>query len=177
MRKNHTNKKPSQKGRTVTFRRRCIVWREVIGMMVISAGRPKAVAWVRGEEGLRGSVTFYSIPDGTLVTAELQGLPERETGFFGFHIHEGGDCGGADFGNTKGHLNPQGLPHPRHMGDLPPLLEMPGGRAFLAVKTGRFQPEDVIGRTVVIHDSPDNFHTQPSGNSGKKVGCGVIRRI
>lgn len=146
-------------------------------MMVISAGRPRAVAWVRGDNGLRGSVTFYPVPGGTLVTAELQGLPKSEAGFFGFHIHEGEGCGGVDFGDTKGHLNPEGLPHSRHAGDLPPLLEMPEGRAFLAVKTGRFRPEDVIGRTVVVHNDPDDFHSQPSGNSGKKIGCGVIRRI
>ncbi len=145
-------------------------------MMVISAGRPQAVAWVRGENGLRGSVTFYPVPGGTLVTAELQGLPETESGFFGFHIHEGSGCGGKDYGETGGHLNPQGRPHPQHMGDLPPLLEN-RGKGFLAVKTGRFRPEDVIGRTVVIHNGPDDFHTQPAGNAGKKIGCGVIRRI
>lgn len=144
--------------------------------MVISAGRPRAVAWVRGEKGLRGSVTFYPVPGGTLVTAEIQGLPGSKTGFFGFHIHEGADCGGKNFEETGGHLNPQGKPHPQHMGDLPPLLEN-RGRAFLAVKTGRFRPEDVIGRTVVIHSDPDDFHTQPSGNAGKKIACGVIRRI
>ena len=84
-----------------------IGWHEVMGMMVISAGRPQAVAWVRGENGLRGSVTFYPVPGGTLVTAELQGLPKSEAGFFGFHIHEGEGCGGVDFGDTKGHLNPE----------------------------------------------------------------------
>lgn len=144
--------------------------------MVISAGRPRAVAWVRGEGELRGSVTFYPVPEGTLVTAEIEGLPESETGFFGFHIHEGESCGGPEFEATKGHWNPQGRPHPAHAGDLPPLLGNKG-RSFLAVKTGRFRPEDVVGRTVVIHSDPDDFHTQPSGNSGRKIGCGVIRRI
>lgn len=144
--------------------------------MMISAGRPRAVAWVRGENGVRGSVTFYPVAGGTLVTAEIQGLPESESGFFGFHIHEGGRCEGKDFAETGGHLNPQGKIHPQHMGDLPPLLGN-RGRSFLAVKTGRFRPEDVIGRTVVIHSDSDDFHTQPSGNAGKKMACGVIRRI
>lgn len=144
--------------------------------MLISAGRPQAVAWVRGENGLRGSVTFYPIPGGTLVSAEIEGLPGNDTGFFGFHIHAGENCGGEGFSDTGGHLNPQGNPHPRHMGDLPPLLSG-RGRAFLAVKTDRFRPEDVIGRTVVIHGGADDFHTQPAGNAGEKIGCGVIRRI
>lgn len=145
-------------------------------MLVISAGRPQAVAWVRGEGGLRGSVTFYPVADGTLVSAEIRGLPKSETGFFGFHIHEGGGCGGEAFSDTGGHLNPLGLPHPQHMGDLPPLLAQ-NGKAFLAVKTGRFRPGDVVGRTVVIHEEPDDFHSQPAGNAGKKLACGVIRRI
>lgn len=144
--------------------------------MVISAGRPRAVAWVRGEKELRGSVTFYPVPEGTLVTAEIQGLPESETGFYGFHIHEGDSCVGPEFKATGGHWNPQNQPHPQHEGDLPPLLGNKG-KSFLAVKTGRFQPEDVVGKTVVIHGDPDDFHTQPSGNAGRKIGCGVIRRI
>lgn len=144
--------------------------------MVIQTGKPKAVAWVRGEGRLRGSVTFYPVHGGTLVAAEIFGLPQTAAGFFAFHIHEGGSCGGKDFADTGGHLNPGGKPHPEHMGDLPPLLAK-NGRAYLAVETGRFTPEDVIGHTVVIHMEPDDFHSQPAGNAGKKIACGVIRRI
>lgn len=160
----------------VTFPGSRIGWREVIGLMVISSGRPRAVAWVRGVHGLRGSVTFYSVPGGTLVTAEIEGLPKNGDGFFGFHIHEGNSCGGEEFSEIGGHWNPQDQKHPRHGGDLPPLLES-GGRAFLAVKTGRFRPEEVIGRTVVIHGGPDDFRSQPGGDAGEKIGCGVIRQI
>ena len=83
---------------------------------------------------------------------------------------------GAVFSDTGGHYNPGGREHPRHAGDLPPLLSM-AGRAFLAVETGRFTPCEVVGRTVVIHGSADDFHTQPAGNAGKKIACGVIRRV
>ena len=69
-----------------------------------------------------------------------------------------------------------GCPHPCHTGDLPPLLAW-DGRAFLIVRTGRFRLADVIGRTVVIHAMPDDFATQPSGHSGEKIACGVIRRV
>lgn len=146
--------------------------------MRIPSANPAAIACVRGGADapkLGGTVRFSAIPGGTLVTAEIEGLPENGTGFFGFHIHEGGSCGGTDFSDTGGHLNPDAREHPCHAGDLPPLLSM-GGHAFLAVETGRFTPCEVIGRTVVIHGSADDFYTQPAGNAGKKIACGVIRR-
>lgn len=123
---------------------------------------------------LHGTVKFFSRRDGTLVTAEICGLPESETGFFAFHIHEGGDCGGEGFSDTKGHYNPCNRDHPRHAGDLPPLLSC-SGRAELTVLTNRFSVCDIVGKTVVIHDQADDFHTQPSGNAGAKIACGVIR--
>lgn len=64
--------------------------------------------------------------------------------------------------------------HPKHAGDLPPLLACQGS-AYLSVKTDRFCVEDILGRTVVIHSDPDDFHSQPAGNAGKKIACGVIR--
>lgn len=146
--------------------------------MRIPSANPQAIACIRGAADapkLRGTVRFSAVPGGTLVTAEVTGLPENDTGFFAFHIHEGGDCGGTYFSDTGGHFNPEAQEHPRHAGDLPPLLSV-GGHAFLSVETGRFTPCEVIGRTVVIHGSADDFHTQPSGNAGKKIACGVIRR-
>ena len=136
-------------------------------------GFPRAVAEIQGSA--RGTVKFYPQSNGTLVVADISGLPESETGFFAFHIHEGGDCGGKGFSNTGNHYNPENVPHPRHAGDLPPLLSN-RGRASMAVVTGRFRVQDVIGRTVVIHSHPDDFHTQPSGGAGEKIACGVIRR-
>ena len=124
---------------------------------------------------LSGKVRFYQRNDGVLVVAEIHGLPDSETGFFAFHIHEGRDCGGAGFPNTGSHYDPFGREHPDHAGDLPPLLSA-DGTANLAVLTNRFALRDVIGRTVVIHGDPDDFKTQPSGNAGTKIACGVIRR-
>ena len=126
---------------------------------------------------LRGTVEFYARTDGTLVVAELQGLPQQtETGFWALHIHEGCSCLGADFSGTGGHFNPDNSPHPRHAGDLPPLLSV-CGKAYMAVLTGRFHPGEIIGKTVVIHSGPDDFSSQPAGNPGRKIGCGVIRRV
>ena len=133
---------------------------------------------VGGEEApqLSGCVRFYQEGGCVLIVAEISGLPkESETGFFGFHIHQGSECSGEGFSGTEGHYNPLGQGHPGHAGDLPPLLSCKGN-AYLFVKTGRFSVDEIIGRTVVIHSDPDDFRTQPAGNAGKKIACGVIQR-
>ena len=80
------------------------------------------------------------------------------------------------FPNTGNHYNPGNVPHPEHAGDLPPLLSN-NGYAWMVFYTGRVNAEDIIGRSVVIHSMRDDFTTQPSGNSGDKIGCGVIERM
>ncbi|MGM9659048.1 MAG: superoxide dismutase family protein [Faecousia sp.] len=139
---------------------------------------PKAIAKLRGGKDfpqLRGTVRFFQRSDGTMIEAEVEGLPQTQTGFFAFHIHAGGNCGGEDFSNSGSHFNPGGTAHPNHAGDLPPLLS-DHGKAYLKVLSGRFRVEEVIGKTVIIHSDPDDFHTQPAGNPGKKIACGVIQR-
>lgn len=143
--------------------------------MILPDSYAGAIADLRGgtaASGLRGKVRFYNMARGTLVVAEIFGLPG--SGFHGFHIHEGGSCGGEDFGETGNHYNPEGSEHPNHAGDLPPLLSN-DGEAFLAVLSERFRVEDVIGHTVVIHSGADDFRSQPGGDAGEKIGCGVIR--
>ena len=142
---------------------------------------PNAVAMVQGGElypDINGTVRFYDTAYGTVVFAEVLGLPlgeGREERIFGFHIHKGGSCRscGEAFSETGGHYDTSDSPHPYHSGDLPPLFGS-GGIAFLAFLTDRFNTEQIIGRTVVIHDGPDDFTTQPSGNSGLKIACGEI---
>jgi Cu-Zn family superoxide dismutase len=142
--------------------------------------RPVAVARISGGldvPQLSGYVQFYQEKGCVLVVARISGLPKvSESGFFGFHIHQGKDCSGADFSGTEGHYNPAQQMHPKHAGDLPPLLECDGD-AFLAVRTDRFSVNEILGRTIVIHSDPDDFRTQPAGNAGKKIACGVIRKI
>jgi copper/zinc superoxide dismutase (SODC) len=97
---------------------------------------------------------------------------------FGFHIHEGGACSGNSndwFADTLAHYNPGKCEHPYHAGDLPPLFGN-NGFALALFLTNRFRVEEIIGRTVIIHDRPDDFTTQPSGNSGVKIACGEIKR-
>ncbi len=145
-----------------------------------SNSRPNAIARINGANNapnLFGEVKFYQKPTSVLIEANISNLPKNsETGFFAFHIHEGDNCFGDDFANTGSHYNPEQTPHPRHAGDLPPLLFCQGG-AYLSVKTDRFRVDDIIGRTVVIHSGTDDFITQPAGNAGKKIACGVIRRV
>ena len=137
-----------------------------------------AIACIRGGNAypnLCGTVKFLPSKSGTLVVAEVSGLPATDTGFFAFHIHDGGNCSGLDFANTGSHYDPDRQDHPLHAGDLPPLLSC-RGFAYLEVMTDRFRIDDVIGRTVVIHSGPDDFKTQPAGSAGNKIACGVIRR-
>lgn len=131
---------------------------------------------------IKGEVWFYQALDGVLVVADIEGLPTStlrcNNSVLGFHIHEGGSCSGNasdPFFNVGQHYNSLNCPHPQHNGDLPPLFVV-NGFAFMAVLTDRFIIDEIIGKTVVIHSMPDNFTSQPSGNSGTKMACGEIKR-
>jgi len=140
---------------------------------------PDAAAQIAGGPNapqLRGYALFYQKHNYVLIEVHVTGLPTgNASGFFGLHIHEGGSCGGTAFAETGSHYNPSAAPHPSHVGDLPPLLLCNGG-AWLSVRTDRFRVQDIIGKTMVIHSGPDDFHTQPAGNAGTKIACGVIEK-
>lgn len=80
------------------------------------------------------------------------------------------------FGNAGGHYSTTNCPHPYHTGDLPPLFSE-DGQAWMAVYISKFTPEQIVGRTIIIHGNVDDFTTQPSGNSGPMIACGVIREL
>lgn len=152
---------------------------------------PVASAAISGSEatpGVNGTVYFYTAPGGTIVSTNVAGLPPitlptqenpTQTGPFGFHIHEGAACGSGQgdmaFSAAGSHYNPTDQPHPLHAGDLPVLFPN-NGRSLMQVYTDRFIPEEVIGRTVVLHQGPDDFRTQPAGDSGPRMACGPIAR-
>ena len=148
---------------------------------LLTENHPQAMAWVRGGSQaprLSGLVKFYETPyGGVLVEAEIFGLPNiAEAGssnFYALHIHQNGNCS-QNFTRTGDHYNPTTAPHPDHAGDLAPLLGNQG-YAWAAFYDKRFSIQDIIGRSVIIHSQPDDFTTQPSGNPGTKIGCGVIR--
>lgn len=144
---------------------------------------PDAHATIKGSQSfpnINGMVFFYQLMDGVLLIAQVNGLPQGSgvcsANVFGFHIHEGSSCTGNTedpFANAASHYNPKNCPHPAHAGDLPPLFGN-HGYAFMAFITDKFSVNEVTGRTVIVHSSPDDFTTQPSGNSGAKIACGQI---
>ncbi len=142
--------------------------------------KPDAFAVIRGNENnqrLHGTAYFYKTPfGGTLIEIEVDGLPiintENQSSFFGMHIHENGNCE-LPFNKTGEHYNPNSVSHPNHVGDMPPLLGN-NGYAYSVFYTERFSVSDIVGRSIVIHDKADDFSSQPSGNSGTKIGCGII---
>ncbi len=159
---------------------------------LLYSGTPAATAWVRGGSlapNLSGMVHFYRTPyAGVLVEAEFFNLPNRSvpgaTAFYAFHIHQDGVCdreppsaaqnqAGGDFMSAGGHYNPSSQPHPSHAGDMLPLLGNEG-YGWMAFYDKRFTIEEIMGRSVILHLQADDFTSQPAGNSGTRIGCGVI---
>jgi superoxide dismutase, Cu-Zn family len=151
----------------------------------------EAMAEIKGgpqSQGITGTVYFKNVPGGTMVCAQIRGLPSYEPaqggkspiGPHGFHIHQNGNCEVGDpenpFAAAGGHWNPTDQPHGNHSGDFPVLFSN-HGYANMCFFTDKFKVADVIGKSVIIHENPDDYRTQPAGNSGKKMACGVIRGI
>ena len=126
----------------------------------------------------KGEVRFYRGDAGVHVVADLEGL---SPGLHGFHLHEKGDCSAPDAASAAGHYNPSGAPHgspdssatARHMGDLGNVEAGPDGKAHYD-RTVLLSYENLRGLSILVHASPDDFTTQPAGNSGARIGCGVI---
>jgi Cu-Zn family superoxide dismutase len=145
---------------------------------------PTAMAELQPTSGstARGTVTLVQRGDMVVVQADVAGLaPDSE---HGFHIHENGDCSAADASSAGGHFDPSASPHGgpegevRHGGDLGNLKADENGRARGSVKVEGISiddgPDRVVGRAIVIHASPDDLQSQPAGNSGARIACGVI---
>lgn len=147
-------------------------------------GTPYAISSVKGnaeENQIYGTVCFYPWANGTIVKLEIMGLPQNEkNNFWGFHIHENGDCSDFEspnsFANAGEHWNAEQDLHSNHIGDLP-LIYSNDGYSYMIYYTSRFTPEEVIGKSVIIHKNVDDLNTQPSGNSGERIACGVITGV
>jgi Cu-Zn family superoxide dismutase len=130
-----------------------------------------------------GEATFQQVGNKVRVVVVVQGLKPGQV--HGLHIHEVGDCRSADGMSTKGHYNPLGKPHgpqgsaDRHAGDLPSLKADDAGRAKIDVEvdiiTVTAGPTSVVGRGLIVHADPDDYKTQPTGNAGARIACGVIQ--
>lgn len=143
---------------------------------------PAASATLAARSGstVSGSVNFVEASSGLRIEAKLAGLTPGE---HGFHIHEVGDCSAADASSAKGHFNPAGKAHghhggeEHHGGDMPNLVANAQGEATYSFElkgVALSGPNGVVGRSVVVHADPDDYKSQPAGNSGKRVACGVI---
>ncbi|MDE5753901.1 MAG: superoxide dismutase family protein, partial [Oscillospiraceae bacterium] len=151
----------------------------------ILQGIPQAIVDISGSPDypqITGIVRLYQSKNGVIVYADIRNLPDTETPcqkkIFGFHIHSGTACTGDEmdsFSAAMSHYNPDNCMHPYHAGDLPPLFGN-HGIAVSVFLTDRFSVNEIIGKAMIIHDSSDDFITQPSGNSGTKIACGIIRR-
>jgi len=129
-----------------------------------------------------GTVVFRQKGNDIEVTAHVAGLTP---GAHGFHIHEKGDCSAPDGMSAGGHFNPTGQPHghphqgPHHAGDMPQLEADAYGNARLSAVLPGLTLEGahgIVGKGVIVHAAPDDFKTQPTGNSGARMACGVIVR-
>jgi Cu-Zn family superoxide dismutase len=155
--------------------------------MTMMGGGPRAVATLEPTKGNQTSGTAEFVERGgkVHVTATVTGLaPNQE---HGFHVHEKGDCSSGDGMSAGGHFNPQGRAHghpsnaDHHAGDMPMLIADGYGEANLTIELGVITvgsgATDVIGKSAIVHKDPDDFKTQPTGNSGARVACGVIRKV
>ena len=144
-----------------------------------------AVATLEATKGntASGTVSFVQKGDKVVVTARVTGLAP---GAHGFHVHEKGDCSTPDAMSAGGHFNPTGKPHgdpnvpDHHAGDMPMLQADASGNAMLSAELGPMTVgsgvTDIVGKSVIVHKDPDDFKTQPTGNSGPRVACGVINK-
>ncbi|MDD2496709.1 MAG: superoxide dismutase family protein [Desulfitobacteriaceae bacterium] len=150
---------------------------------------PAAIAQITGgplAPQIRGMVTLRNVPGGVIVSVNISGLPpyrpaennDPPIGPHGFHIHEFGDCTVGNpndpFQAAGGHWNPTNQPHGNHAGDFPVLFSN-NGIAMMTFFTNKFTVRDAVGKAIIIHENPDDYRSQPAGNAGKRLACGVIR--
>jgi Cu-Zn family superoxide dismutase len=145
----------------------------------------KAIAVLHPTAGnkVSGTVTFTEVADGVQVHAEITGLAP---GNHGFHVHEFGDCSAADATSAGGHFNPTNKPHAgpdateRHVGDMGNVEADASGKATLEYVDHQISltndQQSAIGRSVVVHAKADDLKSQPAGDSGARIACGVIGR-
>lgn len=132
-----------------------------------------------------GTLSFENTDQGVRITGRIAGLEPGS--IHGFHIHENGDCSAPDASSAGGHFNPGHEPHgqvgegPHHAGDLPNQQANAEGVATVdvlapGVELGTGGSTDILGKAVIVHAKPDDYTSQPSGDAGSRIACGVITR-
>jgi len=147
------------------------------------AGEAQVVLKPTQGHDANGTLTLRTEGDGVRISGELAGLkPDSE---HGFHVHENGDCSAADATSAGGHFNPAAQAHgsmdanPHHVGDMPNQRANAQGVADVNVLVHDMSLDpgsdhNVIGRALIVHEQPDDYQSQPSGNAGARIACGVI---
>ncbi len=142
-------------------------------------GAPNATAEIYGSSEyplLRGLAKFYNTyEEGILISIEVMGLPDSPESNFNFYalsIYQNGDCS-ENFSNVGEHLDLKGREHPFHSGDLPPLLSS-DGYAWMTLYDDRLNIEDVLGRSIVVSNIPENLDSTSELLEPEKIACGVI---
>lgn len=150
-----------------------------------AASSRKAIAELKPAAGgsVAGIIGFAEVEGGVRVSGRISGLAP---GKHGFHVHEKGDCSAADFSSAGGHFNPGGDPHAgpddakRHAGDMGNVEAGADGVAnvnYVDSKLSFEGPNSVLGRGVIVHANADDLKTQPTGNAGGRVACGVVEEV
>jgi superoxide dismutase, Cu-Zn family len=167
--------------------KRCFTAIAITGLLAACASNtvkaPDATAEIGPASGsqVSGTASFTRTADGVHLALKASGLTPGE---HGIHVHEVGDCSAADATSAKGHFNPTNKAHgghdgEHHAGDIPNLTADSNGNADYAVDLPGLEigsgDSNIIGRALIIHAAPDDYKTQPAGNSGKRVACGVIK--
>lgn len=142
-----------------------------------------AVMAAKSGSKVAGTLEMMTMGKGVHVMGTLTGLAPNQS--FGFHVHEKGDCSAADASSAGGHFNPTAQPHgstetaAHHAGDMDNIQSDDEGTARVSfhienVGLANGSATDISGRALVVHAKPDDYKTQPSGNSGDRIACGVI---
>ncbi|MCL2308968.1 MAG: superoxide dismutase family protein [Proteobacteria bacterium] len=154
------------------------------GCVTLFGGKDRAIAVVAPTQGhqVGGTVWLEQRGARVMVMVDLHGLPPDSE--HGFHVHELGDCSAPDASSAGNHFNPDGQPHghysasPHHAGDLPNLKADSRGIAKVSFEMDGISvwpgPRSIIGRALVVQSGSDDYRSQPDGNGGSRVACGVI---
>jgi Cu-Zn family superoxide dismutase len=148
-----------------------------------SANKARAVLDAKSGSNVTGAIDFTERDGKVLASGRVAGL--KPNAAHGFHIHEKGDCSAPDAMSAGGHFNPDAAPHggltsPHHTGDMGNLMSDGKGEAVVNLELDMARLDNgkhgILDRAVVVHANPDDFKTQPTGNSGGRIACGLIKK-
>lgn len=175
------NRRPTSEDKDQNDRNVALLSEMKSGQAVVN----QAIVEVKSLAGhqITGKVTFTKVPDGIKIVADVDGL---KPGKHGFHVHEFGDCSGKDGAAAGAHFNPTNSRHggpdspERHVGDLGNLEADRNGHAHYerVDRLISFEGKNsILGLSIIIHADPDDYTTQPTGASGARIACGMIKPV